>query len=150
MNENTDINSPHWVTDKGKIDEPAFCEYFADEYGLACMNGMFYNYMGAVEEKVLRTVIYETISPYVKNRVSNTVNSIMESLKLHCYKEPCRPETSRIHVNNGVITIDGEIGRPPTFSTDIEYCRNRLNINYNPDIWKDTYYPEKFLLFIYL
>lgn len=143
-----DPNLPKWVTSNYKIDEPAFCKFFADEYGLACMNGIFYNYEGTIDEKVLRTVIYKIISPHIKNKLSTTVGSIVESLRLHCYREPCKPETNRIHVNNGIITVDGEEGTPPAFIPEIDYCRNRLNIDYNPEVWNGVYYPEHFLNFL--
>lgn len=39
-----DPNLPKWVTNNYRIDEPAFCKYLSEEYGFACMNGIFYNY----------------------------------------------------------------------------------------------------------
>lgn len=144
-----DPNLPKWVTSNYKINEPLFCKFFTEEFALACMNGIFYNYEGAIDEKVLKTVIYKLISPHIKNKLSATVNSIVESLRLHCYKEPCKPDTDRIHVNNGIVMVDGEEGTPPTFIREIDYCRNRLNINYNPDVWNGVYYPSHFLIFLY-
>jgi len=144
-----DPNLPKWVTNNYRIDEPEFCKYLSDEYGFACMNGIFYNYEGTIDEKVLKTVIYKIISPYIKNKLSSVVNSIVESLRLHCYREPCKPETDRIHVNNGIVMVDGEEGTPPTFIPEIDYCRNRLNIDYNPEIWNGVYYPSHFLSFLY-
>lgn len=68
-----DPNLPKWVTSNYKINEPLFCKFFTEEFALACMNGIFYNYEGAIDEKVLKTVIYKLISPHIKNKLSATV-----------------------------------------------------------------------------
>lgn len=46
-------------------------------------------------------------------------------------------------LNNGKLALDG------TFYPQKEFCTNRLNIDYDPDIWNGIYYPELFLKFLY-
>lgn len=144
-----DPSWPEWITDKGKINEPAFCEFFSREYSIVCMNGIFYNYHGPVDDEIIQTAIYESIKQYVKNKVLTDIKSITGLLKLHCFHEPCKPETNRIHVNNGVITISGEEGTSPEFSDDIELCLNRINIDYNPELWNKDNQPVVFLAFLH-
>lgn len=59
-----------------------------------------------------------------------------------------KPDTERIHVNNGYIELDDEEEKAPVFVPKVEYCRNRLNIDYSPEIWNGAYYPEKSLSFL--
>lgn len=47
----------------------------------------------------------------------------------------CPFHDDRIHVKNGTLFFDGH------FTTDKDYCRNRLPVSYNPNAPK----PEKWL-----
>ncbi|MCQ2469945.1 MAG: hypothetical protein MJ100_09060 [Ruminococcus sp.] len=48
--------TPIWLVDNGKIDEPLFCEWFAEKYALMYTNGFFYNLRGELK---LSTITYK-------------------------------------------------------------------------------------------
>ncbi len=139
---------PVWLVDNGKIDEPLFCEWFAGKYALMYTNGFFYNLRGELKLSTIETVIYGTIKPFIASGIANKVKTLIDALRIYCNSGPIKPDTERIHVNNGYIMVNGDEGKPPTFVPKIDYCRNRLNIDYEPEIWKGAYYPEKFLAFL--
>lgn len=78
----------------------------------------------------------------VTNNVAAVVKRLVEALKLCCFSEPIIPKEDEIHLLNGILKTDG------TWLEEIRFCANRLNIDYNPNIWNDVYYPEDFLLFL--
>ena len=81
MEEKTNLTE--WITEKGRIDEPCFCEKMADNYGIICMNGKFYNIMGEIEPQKLERIIYNQIKPYAISGTARKVKSILETLKNH-------------------------------------------------------------------
>lgn len=87
-------------------------------------------------------MISEAVMPYVTSNVAATVKRLLEALKLYCYSDPIIPAEDEIHLLNGVLKTDG------TWIPEKKFCVNRLNIDYDPKIWDDVYYPEKFLLFL--
>lgn len=149
MTDKNKTSEPYWVDERGKIDEPIFCECFANDYGLIFVSGLFYNLHGELKLSTIETAVFEAITPYVKTNVAKKVKSLIDAMKMYCCSPPIKPETKRIHLNNGYIDVDGEVGTSPTFSPQTTYCRNRLNISYNPEIWNGVYYPENFLNFLY-
>ena len=62
-------------------------------------------------------------------------------ISLSCWH--CVPDTRFIHLNNGKLDLNGN------FYPRKDFCINRLNITYNPNIWNGAYYPEKFLSFLF-
>lgn len=138
-----------WLDHNNKIDEPAFCEWFTARYKLIHMNGLFYDLHGEVKFATIEADVFAIISPYVTSGIAKKIKSLTEALKIYCHAEPLKPETRRIHVNNGYIEVDDNAGYAPVFVDKVVYCRNRLNVNYNPDIWNGVYYPERFLNFLY-
>lgn len=113
------------------------------------MNGLFYDLHGEVKFATIEADVFAIISPYVTSGIAKKIKSLTEALKIYCHAEPLKPETRRIHVNNGYIEVDDNEGYAPVFVDKVVYCRNRLNVNYNTDIWNGVYYPERFLNFLY-
>ena len=88
----------------------------------------------------------------IKNGITTGIakrsKSLLEALKLFCHSAPIKPNEEEIHVLNGVVKVDGDYGKPPTFIPEKKFCVNRLNINYDPEIWEHRYYPEHFQTFL--
>ena len=67
----------------------------------------------------------------------------MEALRLYTYSTPLTPDLNYIHVQNGKLDLKGN------FYPNREFCNNRLNVWYDPNIRNGVYYPEQFLAFLY-
>lgn len=134
--------SPAWLDEKGKINEPLFCKELVEKYPIIFSENRFYDYNGEVSEDVISHKISEIVMPNVTNNVAAVVKRLTEALKLCCFSEPIISKEDEIHLNNGILKTDG------TWLEEICFCANRLNIDYNPNIWNDVYYPEDFLLFL--
>lgn len=134
--------SPAWLDEKGKINEPLFCKELVENYPIIFSENRFYDYNGEVSEDVISHKISEIVMPNVTNNVAAVVKRLTEALKLCCFSEPIIPKEDEIHLLNGILKTDG------TWLEEIRFCANRLNIDYNPNIWNDVYYPEDFLLFL--
>lgn len=134
--------SPAWLDEKGKINEPLFCKELVDNYPIIFSENRFYDYNGEVSEDVISHKISEIVMPNITNNVAAVVKRLTEALKLCCFSEPIIPKEDEIHMLNGILKTDG------TWLEEIRFCANRLNIDYNPNIWNEVYYPEDFLLFL--
>ena len=134
--------SPAWLDEKGKINEPLFCKELVENYPIIFSENRFYDYNGEVSEDIISHKISEIVMPNVTNNVAAVVKRLTEALKLCCFSEPIIPKEDEIHLLNGILKTDG------TWLEEIRFCANRLNIDYNPNIWNDIYYPEDFLLFL--
>lgn len=134
--------SPAWLDEKRKINEPLFCKELVENYPIIFSENRFYDYNGEVSEDVISHKISEIVMPNVTNNVAAVVKRLTEALKLCCFSEPIIPKEDEIHLLNGILKTDG------TWLEEIRFCANRLNIDYNPNIWNDVYYPEDFLLFL--
>lgn len=134
---------PDWMLDKITVNELKFCKYFVETHPLKCIKGQFYDYNGLVDENALGNEIYCMLRQGVRSGLSKKVTQIMETLRHFCYGEPIVPDTQFIHLNNGKLDLHGN------FYPQKEFCTNRLNITYDPEIWnRPAYYPEKFLTFL--
>ena len=131
-------NYPQWFDGK-KINEILFCESFRKEHPMICVNGKFFTVDGAIEDdQELAREIFDAIKFFVTEKVSATVKSLMDVLKLMCYSAPLPLQTDRIHVANGTYFLDGR------YSYKKEFCLNRMKVSYNEDAPR----PERFLTFL--
>lgn len=139
-----------WLSDEKKINEPLFCECFCENRKLKCIDGVFYSVDGAVSGEELTANISDVlIQGGITTGIANRSKALLEALKLHCHSSPIKPNENEIHVQNGVIIADGDCGKSPTFIPEKKFCVNRLNINYDPDVWDGVYYPANFQSFLY-
>lgn len=134
--------SPAWLDEKGKINEPLFCKEFSHNCPIIFSENRFYDYNGEVSEDIISHKISKIVMTNVTNNVAAVVKRLVEALKLCCFSEPIIPKEDEIHLLNGILKTDG------TWLEEIRFCANRLNIDYNQNIWNDVYYPEDFLLFL--
>ena len=133
------MNNPVWIDDKGKIIEPEYCRDFLSRYPMRCINDRFYTVDGPLpDENKLKRTIYEEISPWLHDKVAQTVEQVIKALKLAAYADPLPLQYDRIHVANGTYFLDG------TFTEEKEYCNNRLSVSYRADAPS----PEHWLCFL--
>lgn len=143
-------DTPKWLSDEKKINEPLFCESFCRGRKLRCIAGIFYSVDGAASADEIAAKISELlIQNGITTGIANRSKALFEALKLFCHAEPLTPNENEIHVLNGVIRVDGREGEPPTFTPEKKFCVNRLNIYYDPEIWRHVYYHANFQAFLY-
>lgn len=118
---------PEWYDGK-HVNEVKFCEEFLREHPMKSVNGTFFTVDCRVtDEDKLRREIYEMLKPYFSTALGKRVNNLLEALRLEAYTPDLPIQRDRIHVANGTLFLDG------TFSSEREFCRNRLPVAYNPD-----------------
>ena len=136
---------PEWYDGK-RVNEVKFCEEFLRVHPMKSINGTFFTVDGRVtDEDKLRREIYEMLKPYFSTGLGKRVNNLLEALRLEAYTPDLPIQRDRIHVANGTLFLDG------TFSSEREFCRNRLPVAYNenaklPETWLhflgELLYPE--------
>lgn len=136
---------PEWYDGKN-VNEVKFCEEFLREHPMKSVNGTFFTVEGRVtDEDKLRREIYEKLKPFFSTALGKRVNNLLEALRLEAYAPDLPIQRDRIHVANGTLFLDG------TFSSEREFCRNRLPVAYNanakpPATWLrflgELLYPE--------
>lgn len=121
------VELPEWYDGK-TVNEVKFCEEFLREHPMKSVNGTFFTVEGRVTyENALRREIYEMLKPHFSTGLGKRVNNLLEALRLEAYAPDLPIQRDRIHVANGTLFLDG------TFSSEREFCRNRLPVAYKPD-----------------
>ena len=116
-----------WFDGKS-INEVIFCEEFLRDYPMITVNGTFFTVNGIVnDENRLKKEIYDRIKPYVTSNIAKRVTNLLDVMRMECCADDLLLYQDRIHVANGTYHLDG------TFSTEKDYCRNRLPVAYAPD-----------------
>ena len=133
---------PDWMLDKTTVNELKFCGVFTQKHPMKCIGGRFFDYDGLVDENALGNEVYRMLRQGVWIGLSKKVVQIMDALRLYTYSEPIPPDLNFIHVQNGKLDLKGN------FYPHREFCTNRLNVCYDPNIRNGAYYPEKFLTFL--
>ena len=118
---------PPWFHEK-KINDVKFCEVFLETHPMICVNGSFFTKDGKVhDEALIKKQIYELLKPYLTHGLDRKINNILDCLRMEAYCPELPIQEDRIHVANGTLFLDG------TYTTDMEYCHNRLPVFYSPD-----------------
>ena len=116
-----------WFDGKA-INEVIFCEEFLRDYPMITVNGTFFTVNGIVnDENRLKKEIYDRIKPYVTSNIAKRVKNLLDVMRMECCAADLLLYQDRIHVANGTYHLDG------TFSTEKDYCRNRLPVAYHPE-----------------
>ena len=116
-----------WFDGKA-INEVIFCEEFLRDYPMITVNGTFFTVNGIVnDENRLKKEIYDRIKPYVTSNIAKRVTNLLDVMRMECCAADLLLYQDRIHVANGTYHLDG------TFSTEKDYCRNRLPVAYHPE-----------------
>ena len=117
---------PVWY-EGGKLNEVLYVEALLNDMPLFCVNNRLYMSDGIpVNEDYLASKIINQLSGYLTVGLPKRVSSIIDTLKLRCYRETPTSDTDRIHVINGTLYTDG------TFSEDKQFCLGRLPVRFNP------------------
>lgn len=118
---------PAWFDGK-KINETVFCEEFLRDYPMVTVNNAFFTVNGRVhDENRLKKVIYDRIKYYVTSGVAKKVTNLLDVMRMECCTAKLSLYQDRIHVANGTYYLNG------TFSSEKDFCRNRLPVAYHPD-----------------
>ncbi len=133
---------PDWMLDKTTVNELKFCGAFTQKHPMKCIGGRFFDYDGLVDENALGNEVYRMLRQGVWIGLSKKVVQIMDALRLYTYSAPLTPDLNFIHVQNGKLDLKGN------FYPHREFCTNRLNICYDPNIRNGAYYPEQFMTFL--
>ena len=123
-----DMNAPVWF-DGTNINEALFCDEFLSSRKIIFANGAFFTPDGRVTDDLpLRGEIYEELKCCAVNNIPRKITNILEVMKLAAHVEDFAPETDKIHLANGTLTLDGNFteGRP-------DIVRSRLPVAYRPD-----------------
>lgn len=128
-----------WMIDNDKIDEIEFCHAFCAEKPLKCICGRFYGLNGEISGERLRAQIGQIIGEHIRTGFARVVNNVFEALKLYCYSEPLPLLENKIYLSNGTLSIDGK------FTSENDFCLNRLNVSYDSEVLGS---PEHFLHFL--
>lgn len=98
---------------------------------MVSLGGSFFTKDGIVpDEALLKKQIYEELKAFVTAGLSKKVSGLLEVLRMECCVESLPIQEDRIHVENGMLYLDG------SFSEEKSFCRNRLPVRYNPNAGK--------------
>ena len=113
---------------------------------MVSVGGAFFTKNGIVaDEDTLKKMIFDELKDHIGSGLPKKVNTLLEVLRLEASIDSLPMYQDRIHVANGTWFLDG------SFSSEKNYCRNRLPVAYNPDApppeaWLDflsqLLYPE--------
>ena len=132
------VELPEWYDGK-TVNEVKFCEEFLRKHPMKRVNGTLFTVEGRVtDEDRLKREIYEMLKPHFSTGLGKRVNNLLEALRLEAYAPDLPIQRDRIHVANGTLLLNG------TFSSEREFCRNRLPVAYKPDAPA----PETWLRFL--
>lgn len=137
---------PIWTSGDGdsrKLNEQLYITDFIEQKQVRCINGKLYSVNGAVEDGAVRQMIIRDILPYVKSNHGDKAEKLLRGIKALCYTEPPKPDTGRLHFQNGTLSKD-ENGLFTVFSEEKDFCLNRFPVNYDPDAPR----PELFLRYL--
>jgi len=128
------IYSPHifpsWYDGK-HINEVKFCSEFLGWHDLKFIDNTFYSIDGVVPlPKIEKDITDLLICADITRGIGNKVITLVNALKRIAYTGDIEISPDEIHVLNGILKIDG------TYIDNKVFCKNRLNINYNPNVGK--------------
>lgn len=113
---------------------------------MVSVGGAFFTKNGIVaDEDSLKKMIFDELKDHIGSGLPKKVNTLLEVLRLEASIDSLPMYQDRVHVANGTWFLDG------SFSSEKNYCRNRLPVAYNPDApppeaWLDflsqLLYPE--------
>lgn len=132
-------DAPAWVTKNRQIRELIYCCDFLSRHPMKCIHGKLFTVDGLVpDEGSLKQEIFDDISEWKETGAARKVEDLLKSIKMMAYAEDIPLHYDRIHVANGTWHLDGH------FTKEKEYCRNRLDVAYNPS----ANAPEVWLSFL--
>jgi putative DNA primase/helicase len=129
--------SPVWV-EKKSINEVAFARDLLDRHPMKYVGGLLLDVNGRVDERALRKEVFDMLSPYKNSNISNTLDRLLNTIKVSCFEEKIPMMADELHVANGTYRLDGN------FTEKMDICLNRFPVRYDPGAKK----PELWLRFL--
>ena len=129
------ITAPIWAyEDNGqwKINETLYITEFVKTHGVKCINNQLYSVDGIVPDGRAKQIILQEILLYVRTNHGDKAEKLLKGIKQYCYIEPPKPDLDKIHFLNGTLSRDKH-GLFTLWSSEKEFCVNRINTNYNPN-----------------
>lgn len=128
------IITPVWAyEDKGewKVNERLYITEFVKNHNVKCINNQLYSIDGVIEDGKAKQIIIKEILSYVKTNHGDKAEKLLKGIKQYYYCEPPEPDLERIHFRNGTLKKDIN-GLFTEFTTEKEFCINRIDTKYNP------------------
>ena len=123
---NTD-SPPSWYDGK-YINEVQFCSEFLTCHDLKFIDNTFYSIDGVVQlQKIEKDITDLLIHADITRGIDNKVKNLVNALKKIAYTDDLQISPDEIHILNGILKTDG------AFTNNKIFCKNRLNVNYNPN-----------------
>ena len=106
-----ELDFPAWFDGKD-INEAAFCREFLSKNKLIYADNAFFTLDGRLTDPLLlKEKIYAELECCAAKNIPRTISNIVEIMKLAAHAGSCPPKPDEIHVQNGTLRIDGQIGR---------------------------------------
>ena len=119
---------PDWYNGK-TINEPLFCEDYLKTHKLAYTERTFFTPWGQLaDDDTIRSDVYRLLEPFVATALSKKVDDVIRDLRIKAMVDGMKPQTDRIHVQNGTLFLDGSFS-----DAQHEIVRSRFPVMYNPD-----------------
>lgn len=135
-------NKPNWV-EKDNLNEQRYITFFAEKYGVKCINNKLYSVDGVIKDGKAQQTIIKDILSIVKTNHGDKSAKLLRGIKAYCYTEPLEPCIDKLHCKNGTLSKD-ENGLFTVFSEEKEFSLNRFPVSYNPNAPT----PERFLNYL--
>lgn len=120
-------DAPVWLMEACKIDEMTFSCTFLEAFPMKCVQGKLYTVEGLIpDEAALKREIFMEICDWVKTGTARKVEDLLKAVKMMALAEEIPLHQDRVHMANGTWYLDGH------FTEEKEYCRNRLDVKFNP------------------
>lgn len=129
---------PIWYNGK-EINAIGFARAFLKAHPLKCVHDRVYDVNGHIPDEEVQQMIFAEVEPYLmKGDVKKTVLNLTNALKYCAHSEALPIQADRVHFANGTYYLDG------AFSSEMQFCLNRMAVNYNPNAPE----PKRWLAFL--
>ena len=129
---------PIWYNGK-EINAIGFARAFLKAHPLKCVHERVYDVNGHIPDEEVQQMIFAEVEPYLmKGDVKKTVLNLTNALKYCAHSEALPIQADRVHFANGTYYLDG------AFSSEMQFCLNRMAVNYNPNAPE----PKRWLAFL--
>lgn len=134
--------APVWITD-GKLKEADYITAFVKKHGVKCINNRLYSVDGSLSDGKAKQIIINDILHCVKANHGDKAERLLRGVKSLCFMEPPKPDTDRLHFQNGTLYKDKN-GLFTVFKEKKHFCLNRLPVRYEPNAPQ----PERFFRYL--
>lgn len=135
---------PEWYDGK-LINEVAFAAEYLQSHPMKSVGRTFFTVDGRIaDEARMEHDIYNIVKPYIATNIMVRVRKLVDAVRMECADSELPLYRDRINVANGTILLPLDSEQKSVFTTDKDYCRNRLPIEYD----RNAPTPETWLRFL--